>query len=137
MHSRVSMAWILVKLTTVLFTLDFSAINCISIRLMHSFNTFHNFFLKLYSYLNLPFILTIVIWRFKSWQKNEFETLLSLLNILYLIYWSFQRSGQPKFPDGGPILCSSQFSILPQLLPKILLNSKVVKIDPKIIISLH
>jgi hypothetical protein len=32
---------------------------------------------------------------------------------------------------------SSQFSILPQLPPIILLDSKVVKIDPKIIILLH
>jgi len=31
-----------------------------------------------------------------------------------------------KFSDGGLILGSSSFSILPQLPPKILLNSKVV-----------
>jgi len=42
---------------------------------------------------------------------------------------------QSKFPDDGLVLGSSQFSILPQLPPKILLNSEVVKIDPKIIIS--
>jgi len=41
--------------------------------------------------------------------------------------------GQAKFANGGSILDSSQYSILPQLLAKILLNSKVVKIDPKII----
>jgi hypothetical protein len=39
--------------------------------------------------------------------------------------------------NGGLVLGSSQFLILPQLPPKILLDSKVVKIDPKIIISLH
>ncbi len=49
----------------------------------------------------------------------------------------FHSFGQAKFSDGGSILGSSQFSIMPQLPPKILLNSKVVKIDPKIIISLH
>jgi len=49
----------------------------------------------------------------------------------------FHRFGQAEFPDGGSILGSSQFSILPQLPPKILLDSKVVKINPKIIISLH
>jgi hypothetical protein len=38
-----------------------------------------------------------------------------------------------KFPDGGLVLGSSQFSILPQLTPKRLLDSKVVKIDQKII----
>jgi hypothetical protein len=39
-------------------------------------------------------------------------------------------------PYGGLVLGSSQFSILHQLPPKILLNSKVIKIDRKIIISL-
>ncbi len=38
-----------------------------------------------------------------------------------------------NYPDRGLVLDSSQFSILPQLLPKILLDSKVVTIDPKII----
>ncbi len=37
-----------------------------------------------------------------------------------------------EFLDGGSIVGSSQFSILPQLPPKTILNdSKVVKIDPK------
>jgi len=48
---------------------------------------------------------------------------------------SFHRFGQAKFPYGGSILGSSQFSILPQLPPKIVLNSKVVKVDQKIIKS--
>jgi len=34
-------------------------------------------------------------------------------------------------------LCASQFSILPQLPLKTMLNLKMVKIDSKIIISLH
>jgi hypothetical protein len=55
----------------------------------------------------------------------------------WLFYRAFHRFGQAKFPNGGSILGSNQFSILPQLPPKILLDSKVVKIDPKIIISLR
>jgi len=35
-------------------------------------------------------------------------------------------------PDGGSVLGSSQFSILPQLPPNIQLDSKLVKIDPKV-----
>jgi len=50
---------------------------------------------------------------------------------------AFHRFGQAKFPDGGLILGLSKFSILPQLPPKILLDSKVVHINPKIIISLQ
>ncbi len=50
-------------------------------------------------------------------------------------YRAFQGFGQATFPNGGPVLGSSQFLIMPQLPPKILLNSKVVKIVPKIIIS--
>jgi len=49
----------------------------------------------------------------------------------------FKDLGKLNFPVGGLNLGSSQFSILPQLPPKILLDSKVVKIDPKIIILLH
>jgi hypothetical protein len=50
---------------------------------------------------------------------------------------AFHGFGQAKFPDGGLVLGLSQFSILPQLPPKILLDSKVVKNDPKIIISIR
>ena len=46
---------------------------------------------------------------------------------------AFHGLGQAKFPDGDSVLGSRHFSILPQLPPKILLNSKVVKIDIKII----
>jgi len=49
----------------------------------------------------------------------------------------FHGFGQAKFPDSGLVLGLNQFSILPQLPPKILLDSKVVKIDPKIVISLY
>jgi hypothetical protein len=50
---------------------------------------------------------------------------------------AFHGFGQAKFPEGGLFLGSSQFSILPQQTLKTLLNSKVVKIDSKIIISLR
>jgi len=52
-----------------------------------------------------------------------------------LSYRAFHGLGQAKFPDGGSVLGTIQFSILPQLPPKILLDSKMIKIDQKIIIS--
>ncbi len=56
--------------------------------------------------------------------------------IKIILYRAFHRFWQAKFPDNGSVLGSSQFSILSQLPQKILLDSKVVKIYPKIIISL-
>jgi len=44
----------------------------------------------------------------------------------------FHEFGQTKFPDGGSVLGSSQFSKLPQMPLKIMLALKVVKIDMKI-----
>ncbi len=52
-------------------------------------------------------------------------------------YRAFYGFGQAKIPDVGLVLGLSQFSILPQLPSKILLDSKVVKIDPKIIIKIN
>jgi len=52
-------------------------------------------------------------------------------------YRAFHGFGQAKLPEGVSVLGSSQFSILPQLPPNILLDSKMVKIDSKIIISLR
>jgi len=49
----------------------------------------------------------------------------------------FHGFGQAEFLDGGSVLGLRQFSKLLQLPSKIMLNSKVVKIDPKIIISLR
>jgi len=43
---------------------------------------------------------------------------------------------QAKFAYGGSILGSSQFTLLPQLPQKMMLDLKVVKIDTKIIILL-
>jgi len=51
------------------------------------------------------------------------------------MFRAFQGVGQAKFHDSGSVLGLSQFLILPQLPPKILLDSKVVKIEPKIIIT--
>jgi len=52
-------------------------------------------------------------------------------------YRAFHRFGQAKFPDGGSVLGSNQFSILPPQLPlKMMLRLKVVKIDSKISNSL-
>jgi len=44
---------------------------------------------------------------------------------------------QAKFAYGGSILGLSQFTLLPQLPLKTMLNLKVVKIDSKITIWLH
>ncbi len=66
-----------------------------------------------------------------------FESLSLAYNEVHLYYRAVHRFWQAKFPYGGLILGSSRFSILPQLPLKILLDSKVVKIDPKIVISLH
>jgi len=49
----------------------------------------------------------------------------------------FHGFGQAKFLNGGSVLGLSQFSTLPQLPPKIVLNSKMDKIDPKTIVSLR
>jgi len=51
-------------------------------------------------------------------------------------YRAFHGFGQAKFTNGGLVLGLSQLSLLPQLPPNILLDSKVVKIEPKIIILL-
>jgi hypothetical protein len=51
-------------------------------------------------------------------------------------YSVFRGFSKAKFANGGSILTSSQFLILPQLPQKMTLASKVVKIDPKIIVLL-
>jgi len=67
---------------------------------------------------------------FSNFQLDE-----SLTN--KLILRAFHRFGQAKFPDGGSVLGSSQFSILSQLPLKTILGLKVVKIDSKISNSLQ
>jgi len=61
----------------------------------------------------------------------------AVVDVSLKFYRVFHGFEQAKFPDCGLVLGLSQFSILPKLPPKMLLNSKVVKIDPKIIISLR
>jgi len=51
-------------------------------------------------------------------------------------YRAFHRFEQALFAYGGIVLGLSQFTLLPQLPLKTKLNSKVVKIEQKIIISL-
>ena len=48
----------------------------------------------------------------------------------------FTDLGKLKLQNGGLVLGSCQFLILPQLPYKMMLNSKVVKIESNIIISL-
>jgi len=55
----------------------------------------------------------------------------------FTTYRAFRGLGKAKFADGGSILSSSQFSLLTQMPLKTMLNLKVVKINSKIIISLH
>jgi len=42
----------------------------------------------------------------------------------YSFYRVFHGFGQDEFPDGGLVLGSSKFPILPQLPPKMMLDSK-------------
>jgi len=58
-----------------------------------------------------------------------FET---LLEVKVKTYRAFHGFWQARFPDGGSVLGSSQFCILPQLPLKTMLDLKVVKIDSKI-----
>ncbi len=51
-------------------------------------------------------------------------------------YSVFQGFSKAKSANGGSILSSSKFLILPQLPQKIKLASKVVKVDSKIIVLL-
>jgi hypothetical protein len=78
---------------------------------------------------------------------NHFDTLISFtfltqhkrfVNVSFscLFYSVFQGFSKAKSANGGSILSSSQFLILPQLPQKIKLASKVVKVDSKIIILL-
>jgi len=74
----------------------------------------------------------------KHWYQRSHEISGSLAftnnmtGLHKFIYRAFHQFGQAKFPDGGSILGSSQFTILPQLPLKTILGLKVVKIDSKI-----
>jgi hypothetical protein len=56
------------------------------------------------------------------------------IHMLSARYSVFQGFSKAKSANGGSILSSSQFLILPQLPQKIKFASKVVKVDSKIII---
>ncbi len=74
---------------------------------------------------------------FKLFDQNLSHFIKNLIVNLLIYYYSvFQGFSKAKSANGGSILSSSQFLILPQLPQKIKLGSKVVKIDSKIIISL-
>ncbi len=51
-------------------------------------------------------------------------------------YSVFQWFRQAKFANGGVILSSNQFSLLPKLTRKAELDLKMVKYDSKVIVSL-
>ncbi len=70
-----------------------------------------------------------------EWTPVCFIHCCCLLNIIFN-FLVFQGFGQAKFAHSGLVEGSSQFSILPHLPPKTMFNSKVVKIDPKITLSL-
>jgi len=72
--------------------------------------------------LNLPLILGYLGQIF-----SEVPQIVSY-NCTYRVFHGF---GQAKIAYGGSILGSSQFALLPQLPPKIMLGLKVVKIDSK------
>jgi len=71
-----------------------------------------------------------------TWKKSTVNCELNNALKIRLCWRAFHRYGQAKCPNSGLILGSSQLSKLPQLSPKILLDLKLVKIDPKIIMSL-
>jgi len=64
-----------------------------------------------------------------SWLQKIVQGCISEKN-----YRVFHGFGQAKFADGGSILGSSQLSLLSELTLKMTLDSKVAKIDWKIII---
>jgi hypothetical protein len=67
-------------------------------------------------------------------EKEEFLQTFFVISVQF--YSVFQGFSKAKSANGGSILSSSQFLILPQLPQKIKLSSKEVKVDSKIIISL-
>jgi len=60
-------------------------------------------------------------------QRHTFEAVFKSMKQSW--YRAFHRFGQTKFPNGGSVLVSSQFSVLPQLPPKAMLSLKEIKSD--------
>jgi len=76
--------------------------------------------------------------RVSNYLSRLFETILTCHFFQKkMFYRAFHGFGQAKFSYNGSILGSSQFASLPQLPLKLMLHLKVVKINSKIIISLH
>ncbi len=84
--------------------------------------------LVLYLFQNFgwPEVTLINISTKTAWQQKA-------VHAKYIMIQAFR---QAKSANGGSILSSSQFMILPQLPQKMKLASKVVKVDSKIIILL-
>jgi len=75
-----------------------------------------------------------------STQKNDCTTALLFPFVVCqetTVYRAFHGIGRAKFAYGGLILGSRQFTLLPQLPLKTMLNLKGVKIKSKTIILLH
>ncbi len=64
-------------------------------------------------------------------KEKQLQETLQVKDQVSLSYSVFHRFRQVKFDSGGSILSSSQFSLLPQLIQKMKLASKVVKNDTK------
>jgi len=75
----------------------------------------------------------ICVARYEATTLGEKKWLLVFFALLSctFCYIVFNGFGKAKFAVGGSILGPSQFTLLPQLPPKILIDSKVVKIDPQ------
>jgi hypothetical protein len=69
----------------------------------------------------------------KRGRKEERNNVITIGSQSYSVFQGFSKA---KSANGGLILSSSQFLILHQLPQKIKLDSTVVKVDSKIIISL-
>jgi hypothetical protein len=70
----------------------------------------------------------------RRWGTGQGGGVFKLSSFLPYFYSVFQWFSKAKSANGGSILRSSQFLMLPQLPQKIKLASKVVKVDSKIII---
>jgi len=66
-------------------------------------------------------------------QTKSDIAMINVTNNFYLnnFYRAFHRFGLAKFPDGGSVLGSSLFSILPQLPPKYCSIQKWSKLTEK------
>ena len=76
-----------------------------------------------------------MLMRLNAGYTLSYKTSLKLFvaqKLMFAFYRAFHGFGQAKFPNGGSVLGSSQFKILHQLPLKMMLGSKVVKMNSKI-----